>query len=939
MAEPLNWSRVEELFLAAADLPGAERQRFLDDVCAGDEALRNEVESLIACDGKSRDSIETAIEGEAAALLDSPTPIGQSIGPYRVIREVGRGGMGAVYLASRDAPFRKEVVIKLVKRGMDTDDVLRRFHAERQILANLEHPYIARLIDGGSTEDGRPFLVMEFVEGGEPIDRYCSSRDLSVADRCRLFLKVCEAVSHAHRNLVIHRDLKPGNILITAEGCPKLLDFGVAKILDSGLDHSVTAQTSSGPAMTPAYASPEQVRGMAARTATDIYSLGAILHELLTGLKAHKITSSAPGEIERAICESEIVAPSAALAGKAGTERLRKQLRGDLDNIVMKAMRKEASRRYSSVEHLAEDIQNYLESRPILARKDSLWYRFVKFARRHRVGLAASAAVIASLMGGIVIALFQARAARQARLAAEMHRDMAIREQQRAEDRLAQIISLSNLSLSDVYGRMERLTGAMPAREELVTAMLDFLEKMTREAGNDVRLRAALAKAYLRLGDLQGDPDVPNLGDYAGALRSFQAGSALLSPVAPVRGARASADALARLEVWADLQDKTGKVFNELGRPGAADVFKNAINVVEASQQDPKSGSRIRGTLYLSLSRATSDYPLALKYAQQALVQASAAAREFPEDTSIQLLLSSTHTQVGYVNALMGNLNATLPHDLESLRIRERLLRDHPNDVIFRRYAKLAYEHLASSYGNPEVANLGRPDIARMYYKKAEALEKADLADPQSRSAQFDYATFLLKAGRVDVPPEGLAESLGMLREAAGRFASLAAAEPGLRRYDLSWAHTSLYIGDRLLAMGKYEEALAEYKRGVVLADRYIHKDPPIQDAFTVAVAGEGRMARAIALRGDRVGALEHARGAIRSAESGVNLSYPWFIADAYLTLAVVYDRFGECDKAGGAARRSVQSVRRLSAEGKGMDPKILQAAEALVAKCSGGRE
>jgi len=938
MAEPLNWDRVEELFLAAADLPAGEQQRFLDAACAGDETLRNEVESLIASDRKTGDGIEMAIQREASALLDSPTSIGQSIGSYRVIREVGRGGMGAVYLASRDAPFRKEVVIKLVKRGMDTDDVLRRFQAERQILANLDHPYIARLIDGGSTDDGRPFLVMEFVDG-EPIDHYCSSHDLSIEDRCRLFLKVCEAVSHAHRNLVIHRDLKPGNILITNEGSPKLLDFGVAKILDPELDHNVTRQTSSSPAMTPAYASPEQVRGTAVSTATDVYSLGAILHELLTGLRAHRITSSEPGEIERAICESEIVAPSVALAGRAGMERLRKQLRGDLDNIVMKAMRKEASRRYSSVEHLAEDVQNYMESRPVLARKDSVWYRWAKFARRHRVALVASAAALASLLGGIVMALFQARAAQQARRAAEMHRDLAIREQQRAEDRLAQIISLSNLSLSDVYARMERLTGAMPARQELVTTMLGFLEKMSQEAGNDARLRAALAKAYLRMGDLQGDPDVPNLGDYAGALRSFQAGSALLGSVSPVRGPQADPEASARLEVWADLQDKIGKVFNELARPGAADVFQNAINVVEASQEDPKSGSRIRGTLYLSLSRATPDYPLALKYAQEALKQASAAAREFPDDTNIQLLLSSTHTQVGYVHALMGNLAATLPHDKESLRIRERLFRDHPSDVVFRRFAKLAYEHIASCYGNPEVANLGRPDIARTYYKKAEALEKADLVDPQSRSAKFDYATFLLKAGRVDVPAEGLAESLGMLRDAAGRFESLAAAEPGLRRYDLSLAHTYRYIGDRLLAMGKYEESLAAYKRAVVLADRYILKGPPIQDAFTAAIAAEGRMARAIALKGDRIAALEHARGAIQRAESGANLSYPWYIADAYLTLAVVYDQFGECDKALGAARRSVQSIHRLSAEGKSMNPKILQDAEALVTKCSRGLE
>src|SRR5262249_7269418 len=444
-----NWDRVQELFLASADLLADDQQQFLDAACAGDNALRSEIESLLASDRKGSHLIQNAVECEAYQILDSQALAGQLLGPYRLLREIGRGGMGEVYLASREHPYRKDVAIKVVKRGMDTEDVLRRFRGERQILANLEHPYIARLIDGGATDDGRPFLAMEFVEG-QPIDEYCEDRQLSVADRCRLFLKVCEAVSHAHRNLVIHRDLKPGNILITTDGNPKLLDFGVAKILDTEIAHNATAYPGFGRPLSPDYASPEQVRGPANSTATDIYSLGVILHELLTGLRPHRITSADPGSLEKAICEAEIRQPSAALAGVPGKDRLRKQLQGDLDNIVRKATRKGPSRRYVSVDGFARAVQCYLDCRPVVARKDSLWYRAAKFARRRRFFLMAAAAVIASLLGGIVVSLSQARQARQARRAAEIHRDTAIAQRQRAEERLAQIVSLSNLSLSDV---------------------------------------------------------------------------------------------------------------------------------------------------------------------------------------------------------------------------------------------------------------------------------------------------------------------------------------------------------------------------------------------------------------------------------------------------------------------------------------------------------
>src|SRR5215472_3394471 len=300
-----NWERIQGLFLEAVDLGPEERKRLLDTACAGDAALRGQVESLLAYDGAEEQGMADALADAAQSLFGSEDVTGKRLGAWRVLREIGRGGMGAVYLATRDDDqFQKRVAIKVVKRGMDTAELLSRFRRERQILANLDHPYIARLMDGGSTPEGRPFLVMEFVEG-RPIDAYCHDLGLDLEHRCRLFLRVCEAVSYAHRQLVIHRDLKPGNILVTNKGEPKLLDFGVAKLLDTELDPGLT--TLVAPRMlTPDYASPEQVRGEFVGTASDVYALGAILYELLTEVKAQHVGSNTPAELERVVCQTDV---------------------------------------------------------------------------------------------------------------------------------------------------------------------------------------------------------------------------------------------------------------------------------------------------------------------------------------------------------------------------------------------------------------------------------------------------------------------------------------------------------------------------------------------------------------------------------------------------------------------------------------------------------
>ena len=399
---PERWQRIEEIVQQALDREGAVRAAWLEEACAGDPALRSEIDALLSLEGEATHALEETVRGAAALFDREPAGLaeGARIGVYRVVREIGRGGMGTVYLAGRDdEQFHQQVAIKLVTRGMDTAALLERFRQERQILANLAHPYIARLMDGGSTVDGRPFFVMEHVEG-QPIHVYCRERNLDVDARLRLFLRACEAVSYAHRSRIVHRDLKPENILVTADGTPKLLDFGVAKLLapDGASGMTLTAVPGAGP-LTPEYASPEQVRGLPVTAASDVYALGAVLYELLTDRRAQRITTAA--EIERVVCETEVPRPSAV----APTPTLARRLAGDLDNILLMAMRKDRERRYHSIDQLAGDIQRHLEGRPVAARRDSPWYRAGKYMRRNRLPIAAGAVVFASLLGLAVVAL------------------------------------------------------------------------------------------------------------------------------------------------------------------------------------------------------------------------------------------------------------------------------------------------------------------------------------------------------------------------------------------------------------------------------------------------------------------------------------------------------------------------------------------------------
>jgi serine/threonine protein kinase len=514
---PDKWAQVKEGFHAAAELPPAKRAAFVRQHCNGDAEILRELQLLL----ESHDEAEHFIEKPALVSASDILPKGSDeswsdrvIGHYRVLREIGRGGMGVLLLAVRDDDqYKKSVAIKLLRRGMDTEDILRRFRNERQILASLEHPYIARLIDGGMTEDGLPYFVLEYIEG-EPLDAYCDQHKLSTNQRLELFRKVCAAVQYAHQNLIVHRDLKPSNILVTSEGEPKLLDFGIAKLLNPELAAYAMAPTATQlRLMTPDYASPEQIRGKTITTASDIYSLGVLLYRLLTGHPPYYFADRSPQEIERLVCDTEPERPSTAVGraealatGKGPTrptpvsksrndqpDALRRRLQGDLDNVVLMAMRKEPERRYQSPAHLAEDLRRYMGGLPVTARRNTFSYRASKFINRNRIGVAAACLILFTLLGAIVATTWQAGKAReQARIAnaKSAEAQQALARTEKINKFLQSVFSYAN---PDWFGR----AGGNPDMSAM-DVMRDAEKRVDTEFANEPEIRADL---HQQIGD------------------------------------------------------------------------------------------------------------------------------------------------------------------------------------------------------------------------------------------------------------------------------------------------------------------------------------------------------------------------------------------------------------------------------------------------------
>ncbi len=779
-----RWLRLNALFHDALALEPDARHDFIARHSAEDRALGSELRGLLdaheAAAGDSR-----PLEGLALSVdyLASTAVVGRRFGAYRVVREIGRGGMGAVWLAERDdGQFQQRVAIKLIKRGMDTALILDRFRVERQILASLEHSNIARLIDGGTTDDGLPYFVMEHIEG-QPIDVHAAERGLAVRERLELFLQVCDAVSYAHRHLIVHRDIKPQNILVTGDGVPKLLDFGIAKVLQDAGDHG-TLTVGGQTLLTPEYASPEQVDGRHTTTQTDVYSLGVVLYELLTGRSPYRPRTWSTPDICASVRAADVERPSTAVAraddergtgrrrtgggdrtDPAARDRLRLQLRGDLDAIVLAALRKEPERRYGSVEQLASDVRRHLAGLPVRARADSVWYRSAKFLRRNRIAVAGAALVLLTLIGGIIATAWQARLA-------SLQAGLARQAQAKAERRFAEVRKLANVLLFDYHDAIKDLPGATPVRERLVRDALQYLNGLAEEGGADPSLQRELALAYQRVADVQRSVGGAGLGDTAGAIESHRTSLAIFRALLEARpddrtarwdvadgtlrlalvvsltadqqeSLRLAADAVRQFEALvsagaprldeqlslARAYDTLGMILLESGRPQEAlHAFQREQRLLEAAPEAERKRPDVRRALsvaYQHLGDAHGtfgDQNAALASFERSLALRQALSAEFPLNTDYKSMLSSGHYWTGDTLAKLGRFHDALDAYLRSLALSEELAAADPQG--YRPTFSLL------RIGNM-LTRLDEHERALAYYRRAEVSSAAEAAaDP-----------------------------------------------------------------------------------------------------------------------------------------------------------------------------------------------------------------
>ncbi len=807
-------ARVETLLREARQRPPSDLGAFLETACGGDTALRREVEDRLALTSSDLEPTTTDL------------PEGTRVGPYRVVRVIGRGGMGTVYLAERaDEQFEKQVALKLVGRGQDSEQVLRLFRQERQILAHLDHPNIARLLDGGATAEGAPYVVMEYVEG-EPIDEHCERRRLSTADRVRLFRTVCSAVQFAHQNLVVHRDLKPSNILVTADGVPKLLDFGIAKVLSP---RPATTQTlTSGWALTPHYASPEQIRGETITTASDVYALGVVLYEILTGRRPYEFASVLPHEIVRVVCEREPAPPSELALptvrvppGEAGAEPVRepeadrrlgeqrrRELRGDLDTIVLMALRKEPSRRYVSVEHLSEDLRRHLEGMPVLARKDTLAYRAGKFVTRHRVGVASTVLVVLSLLLGMVAT------ARQARLAQA--------QKARAERRFDDVRRLARSFLFEIHDEIQDLPGATRARARLVTRGLEYLDGLAHEAKGDLSLQAELAEAYLKVGDVQGRPGFSNLGDRAGAALSYRKAVELREEILAQRPGE---DAQREL---ATALDRVGDTERVLGNSKAAlDSYERALALREPPGAPGESRDRATSLQRIADMRAAvGDKEGALETQSRALaLQESVAARQ-PGEGPVLRELFIGRVKMGDRLSGAGDHREALERYRAALATSEQIAARDPRSARARRELAVCHDKVGDA-----LLALGELGDALREYRVALALRESLVAsDRRDAELRRDLSVSHDKIGRVLLARGDAANALEAFRRALSLDETAVTADPESAQARLDVSADLENVGAALLRADRLPEAEAALRRALELRERIASGDPANAD-------------------------------------------------------------------------------------------------------------
>jgi tRNA A-37 threonylcarbamoyl transferase component Bud32 len=703
-------ARVEEIFHEVADLSLEARNRYFRDH-AIDEKMRSEVEALLEFDSGASTSLQSDIGEVAQLALMQLEQRGLLCGSYRLGDFLGRGGMGTVYLADRiDGEVAQRAAVKLLRPGADDPQLRQRFLAERQILASLSHPSIARLLDAGHREDGQPYLVMEYVEG-KPIDVYASG--FGIRRKIALFLKVCSAVAYLHRNLVVHRDLKPGNILITADGEPKLLDFGIAKMLDLAGDSTATGMHM----LTPDYASPEQVLGGRVGTPTDIFSLGAVLYKLLTGSSPYRLEGESVGGIAVAISAGKITPPA----------KLAPELKGDLEMILLKALRREPEERYTTVEQFSEDLENYLASRPIRARKGGAWYRTRKFLRRYWLPAAAAALVAGSLSASVIIA----------------NRERAI-----ALRRFRDVRQLANVFLFEFESSIRNTPGTLDARKLVAATGQRYLAKLAAESGYDPTLQREIADAYERLGDIQKSLQ-------SGGGKDPGATDSLLQSLAIHRrlGDDRTNDAHLRRK-YIELTSLLAYWYQDVRN--AKEAGRWADEAMGQSQQwvaaEPRNADAMAAATAAFMRGATTEevggqIEKAVRDCEKSTVFGERAVSAAPDDEAITLLAVEAHlTQTDLLVTVRRDADA-LGHGRRALQLMEALSGRRPENPQIRKKVLGANSSIGITehqIGHSDPSHLA---LALPYLQRAFEMADADMrADPRNVYAK---SAFVVHASRL----------------------------------------------------------------------------------------------------------------------------------------------------------------------------------------------
>jgi non-specific serine/threonine protein kinase/serine/threonine-protein kinase len=874
-----RWSQVRQIFDAVVERPPSERPAFLQAACGGDDALVREVQTLLVSHDQAQTFLANPIANVAQVIQSTTTftgsdtrlygdddlgeyEAGYRLGPYELQRRIGRGGMGAVWAAARvDQQFEQHVAIKLVKRGMDSHEILRRFRMERQMLAGLDHPNIARLIDGGSTHEGLPYLVMEYVEG-TPIDQYCESTQASISERLRLFLEVCAAVQYAHQNLIVHRDIKPGNILVTRDGKVKLLDFGIAKLLRQDFNTTETQLTRADlRPMTLDYASPEQVRGEPITTSTDVYQMGGLLYKLLTNRLPYNVTKGNLMAIQKAILEAEPDKPSAVVLTDEQTaipqstikieaqpqqapetraksrQRLRKKLAGDLDTIVLKALRKEPARRYASVEQFGEDIRRYLQGRPVRARGESFGYRATKFIKRNKAGVAATALIAFAMITSTVVSTYYANEAR--------------RERTIAENRFNEVRKLANFVLLDLDPLLQK--GPTQARQAVVREAIQYLNRLASSSGGDPSLQRELLEGYLVVGDVLGNQFEANVGETMSAAESYQK-------------AKSIADAL----------------------------LKSNPNDTAAQRGLARADLRIGD---LAQNRAES----LRKYSEALELFKLLAARE-PSNAAAQQDVATAYRRTGFAQYDLGQYTAALASystylDLARKRLEREQQSGEPSEDALRDVA-FGYESVGKVLGKNNAREEGMSQLRRAIAQYEQILVRFPGSDRARRDLNLSstlLADLLSASGKDD-------EAIVIQRKIAGNLENQLQSDPSNHQLQRDLTAALGRLADTLVKTPRKDEALPVTQRALAilkpLVDRPDASDFDLQqycwllvttpfaqlrnpgEAIRYAQRGVATtkeshpglldvLARAYSLAGDQVRAVETERKAIALLPAG----------------------------------------------------------------------